>query len=266
MAPLTLTILGAGPAAPNPGGANSGYLVRQADRAVLLDCGPGTAGQIALHVDPGLLGGAAISHFHPDHYFDLVALYYLRKFSPRRSGRLPVWLPPDGRAFLDRFGRLVGKRPAMLEDVFELCEYQDGVRVDIAGLDFSFHPVQHYIPAYAMRVRGNDGAVLVFSGDAAPCAQLSRAARDADLFLCESALLEPSQDERNPAQRGHLTAAEAATAAAEAGARRLLITHYRSSPEADAHHLRTARANFDGPVELARPRATYVVSSPNVLP
>jgi ribonuclease BN (tRNA processing enzyme) len=260
MAPLTLTILGAGPAAPNPGGANSGYLVRQADRAVLLDCGPGTAGQIALHIAPEALGGAAISHFHPDHYFDLVALHYLLKFGPPRSGRLPVWLPPGGRAFLDKFGRLIGKKPAMLEDVFELFEYPLGASIDLAGLEFSFHPVQHYIPAYAMRVRGEDGALLVFSGDAAPCPQLPAAAKDADLFLCESALLETSQDERDPARRGHLTAAEAAAAAAEAGARRLLITHYRSNPEADAHHLRSAREKFNGPVELARPGKTYDVS------
>ena len=41
MAPLTLTILGAGPAAPNAGGACSGYLVQDADNAVLVDCGNG---------------------------------------------------------------------------------------------------------------------------------------------------------------------------------------------------------------------------------
>jgi ribonuclease BN (tRNA processing enzyme) len=261
MAPLTLTILGAGPAAPNPGGANSGYLVRQADSAVLLDCGPGTVGQIALHIAPERLGGAAISHFHPDHYFDLVALYYLLKFGPPRRGRLPVWLPPGGRAFLDRFGQLIGKKPAMLEDVFDLCEYPLGSAVDIDGLEFRFHAVQHYIPAHAMRIHGRDGAVLVFSGDAAPCLQLPEAARDADLFLCESSLLEASQDERDPAQRGHLTAAEAAAAATAAGAKRLLITHYRSNPEADAHHLRTAREKFRGPVELARTGETYTVSS-----
>ena len=75
MAPLTLTILGASPAAPNPGGACSGYLLRQGETAVLMDCGAGTAGRIALHVAPNRLQGVAISHLHPDHYFDLVQLY-----------------------------------------------------------------------------------------------------------------------------------------------------------------------------------------------
>lgn len=254
-----LTILGAGPAAPNPGGANSGYLVRQGDTAVLMDCGPGTAGQIALHLPPEQLTGVAISHFHPDHYFDLVALYYLLKFGPRRADRLPVWLPPGGRDFLDRFGLLVAEKPRMLEDVLELCEYPLEKSVRIGELRFEFHPVKHYIPAYAMRVTDAAGAVLVFSGDVAPCDELPRAAAGADLLLCESALLDASQDDKDPSKRGHSSAAEAATMAAAGGVKRLLITHYRSGPEQDAHHLRTAQAHFAGPIELARPGTTYTV-------
>jgi ribonuclease BN (tRNA processing enzyme) len=260
MAPLTLTILGAGPAAPNPGGANSGYLVRQGEAAVMLDCGPGTVGQIALHVEPERLSGVAISHFHPDHYFDLVALYYLLKFGPgRRPTRLPVSLPPGGLDFLDKFSRVVARKPAMFEDGFDLREYPLHTAVDLGGLEFTFHPVQHYIPAYAMRLQTTTGTVLTFSGDVAPCEALAVAAKDADLFLCESALLDASQDEPEPPRRGHMTAAEAGAAATAAGAKRLMITHYRSNPEADAHHLRTGRANFSGPVDLARPGATYTV-------
>jgi ribonuclease BN (tRNA processing enzyme) len=224
-----------------------------------MDCGPGTAGQIALHLPPHDLTGVAISHFHPDHYLDLVALYYLLKFGPPRQARLPVWLPPGGRAFLDRFGEVIAEKRAMLEDIFELHEYAAEEPVHIGALQFWFHPVQHYIPAFAMRVQDPAGAVLTFSGDVAPCDALPRAARGADLFLCESALLDVSQDENDTKQRGHMTAAEAGAAAREAGAKHLVITHYRSGAEADAHHLAAARANFDGPVDLARPGTTYTV-------
>jgi ribonuclease BN (tRNA processing enzyme) len=260
MAPLTLTILGAGPAAPNPGGANSGYLLRQANTAVVMDCGPGTAGRIALHVPVNRLDGVAISHFHPDHYFDLVALYYLLKFGEPRPGRLPVWVPPGGRAFLDRLGRLIGHgKQAMLEDVFDLRDYAPDRETKIGELSFTFHPVQHYVPSHAMRVRAVTGATIVFSADVAPCPQLVEAARNADLFLCESALLDTSQDEKDRRKRGHMTAGEAGAAARDAAAKRLLITHYRSSPEADAHHLSMARQTFNGPVELAREGKTYAV-------
>lgn len=258
---LTLTILGAGPAAPNPGGANSGYLVREtnAGSAVVMDCGPGTVGQIALHVPPHQLDGVAISHFHPDHYFDLVALYYLVKFGEPRVERLPVWVPPGGRAFLDRLGRVIADRAAMLEDVFDLCDYTPGSDVQIGGLSFTFRRVQHYVPSFAMRVSGSDGAVLTFSSDVAPCPALPEAACDADLFLCESALLDPMQDEPDPAKRGHMTAGEAAAAATQANAKRLVITHYRSGEQNEAHHLANARRFFKGPVELARPGVTYPV-------
>jgi ribonuclease BN (tRNA processing enzyme) len=259
MAPLTLTILGAGPAAPNPGGANSGYLVRNGATAVVLDCGPGTAGQIALHVQPDQLSGLAISHFHPDHYFDLVAVYYLLKFAHRRSERLPVWVPPGGREFLDRFGQVIADRETLFEDVLDLREYTPETSTAIGELEFTFLTVQHYIPAYAMRIRTRGGVVLTFSGDVAPCAQLPDAARDADLFMCESALLDASQDEKDPAARGHMSAVEAGAAAAQAGAKRLLITHYRSGPDHDAHHLARARESFSGPVDLARTGATYTV-------
>jgi ribonuclease BN (tRNA processing enzyme) len=113
--------------------------------------------------------------------------------------------------------------------------------------------------SHAMRVQSSSGAVLTFSSDVAPCAQLIEAARDADLFMCESAMLEAAQDDANPALRGHMSAAEAGAAAKQAGAKRLLITHYRSSPKRDAHHLAAAGATFGGPVELAREGQTYVV-------
>src|SRR5438309_355405 len=45
-------------------------------------------------------------------------------------------------------------------------------------------------------------------------------ARDADIFLCEATLRSPE-----PAERGHLTAAEAEEAFRASGARRLVVIH-----------------------------------------
>jgi len=39
----------------------------------------------------------------------------------------------------------------------------------------------------------------------------------------------------------------------------LLLTHYRSGETHDRHHLEAATSEFEGPVELAREGATYVV-------
>jgi ribonuclease BN (tRNA processing enzyme) len=238
-------------------------LLRAGELAVLMDCGAGTAGRIALHVAPNRLRGVAISHLHPDHYFDLVQLYYMLKFGEPRpaelSPLLPLFLPPGGRDFMRKLGKLISDRPAMLEDIYDVRDYVADCETDVGGLPFIFHPVQHYIMSHAMRVRSPSGALLTFSSDVAPCPQLIEAAQGADLFMCESAMLDAANDEPNPARRGHMSAAEAGAVAKEAGAKRLLITHYRSSPKFDAHHLAAATATFEGPVELAREGQTYVV-------
>jgi ribonuclease BN (tRNA processing enzyme) len=263
MAPLTLTILGASPAAPNPGGANAAYLVRGADTAVVVDCGPGSAGRIALHVPVNTLDGVVISHFHPDHYFDLVALYYLLKFGAARPAgyppRVPLWVPPDGREFLDRFGMVVGQRSSMFDDVFDLEEYAVYRPTRIGNLMFAFHPVQHYVPSHAMRIQSDGQSTLVYSADVAPCAALIEAARNAALFLCEASLHDASQDEHDPTRRGHMNAREAGEIARKAGARRLVITHYRSSETEDVHHLSEAAKAYQGRIELAREGQTYTL-------
>jgi ribonuclease BN (tRNA processing enzyme) len=110
-----------------------------------------------------------------------------------------------------------------------------------------------------MRIRGRDGKVLTFSSDVAPCPPLVDAARDADLFMCESAIFDASQDKQDPAQRGHMMAGEAGRIAREAGARRLLLTHYRSGPAYNDRHRQAAEQAFGGPVELAREGETYTV-------
>jgi ribonuclease BN (tRNA processing enzyme) len=265
MPPLTLTVLGASTAAPNPGGACSGYLVRDGDDSALVDCGSGVAGRLAIHLPPHQLGGIAISHLHPDHYLDLVPLYYILRFGRHKPpGRIKVLVPPGGAAFVRQLGLLLGGQPDMLADVFDFADYQPGREFRLGrgsaegALRFTFHPVRHYVPSHAMRIRGPGSATLAFSSDAGPCPELVEAARAADLFMCESALLDPAQDPQ-PERRGHTSAAEAGQIARQAGAQRLLVTHYVSGNGVDDPQRDAARRTFGGPVELAEEGKTYVV-------
>lgn len=259
---FTLTILGAGPAVPNAGGASSGYLLRHRGQAVLAECGSGVVGNLLRHLKATELQGVAISHLHADHYFDFVPLYYGLKFGQRSSrspARLPFYVPPGGQQHLRDLARLVGGTQAMLDDQMAVQEYTHGRTFEIGGLRFAFHPVQHYILSHAMRITSATGRTLVFSSDVGPCDALVEAARDADLFLCESALLDPS-DDPTPQRRGHMTAREAGEAARNAGARRLVLTHLRSDGnELDRQQLESASAAFGGPVELAREGAILTV-------
>ena len=92
--------------------------------------------------------------------------------------------------------------------------------------------------------------MIVYSADTAPTERLARFALGADLFVCEAALGDASNDS---SERGHMDAAEAGREAARAGATRLLLTHVPDEI-GDEAVLERARAEFSGPVEIARPR------------
>jgi ribonuclease BN (tRNA processing enzyme) len=257
---LRLTILGASPAYPNPGGACSGYLVRQRETSVVLDCGSGVAGRLRQWLPLHKINAFVISHLHPDHYFDLVPVFYVLRYLEQLAEPMPLYLPPDGRAQLRRLGDLSSGQPDMFESRFAIREYQAGQTYTVGDLELSFHPVQHYVPSHAIRVCGTDRRMLVFSSDVAPGSWLVDAARNADLLLCEAAILERSQDDPDPTKRGHMTAAEAGEAARDAGAHRLLLTHYRADQEGlREQHQRAAARAFGRPVEMAQEGRTYTV-------
>ena len=68
------------------------------------------------------------------------------------------------------------------------------------------------------------GQAVAFVMDTRWCAAALDLARGADLLICESTFLADEAD--LAAEYGHLTAAQAARLAAEAGARRLVLTHF----------------------------------------
>ncbi len=252
---FTLTILGSGPAVPRPGGVNSGYLIQSGGSNVMLDCGSGTAGRLRLHLMPQDLDAIVVSHFHADHFFDVVPLYYALKFGARRTPvrgtQLPLYAPPGGRDRLRRFAEVQSGQAGMFEDMYDVREYAPGRDFHVGAFHFTFHPVQHYIPSHAMRIRA-DGRELVFSSDVGPCQALVDAARDASVLMCESTILAPKEDDPDPLRRGHSTAAEAGVMARQAGVRRLILTHYQGNGGGiEALHVPAAAREFGGPVELA---------------
>jgi ribonuclease BN (tRNA processing enzyme) len=95
---MRLTVLGAGPAyTDRPGATGASYLVSSGDTHVLLDLGQGSLPRLFAAIPPTSLAAVAISHLHPDHFIDLVALrHYLRwEFHPPRRVRV---LGPSGLA------------------------------------------------------------------------------------------------------------------------------------------------------------------------
>jgi ribonuclease BN (tRNA processing enzyme) len=218
---MRLTVVGCSPAWPNPGGAQSGYLV-EGDGRLLLDCGPGVLARLREREDWPRLDAIVITHFHLDHWGDLVPWVWGTMF--RFDGDAPrpeLWLPPEGRAQLADFGVRLGSED-MFERTFELREYEGDRPFTAAGFEVTAVRVPHYrLETYALRV--SDGsATLAYSGDSGPSDSLSHLAQDADIFICEATLERGALDGE---PRGHLDLGEAIEAFEASGARRLLVTH-----------------------------------------
>ena len=109
--------------------------------------------------------------------------------------------------------------------------------------------VDHGIECAGLRLALGDAAV-VFSADTRPCPALVAHARGADLLIHEAYGVAATAAEAH--RFGHATADDAGCAARDAGARRLLLTHFRASRVADPAALGAeAAAAFGRPVELA---------------
>ena len=108
-----------------------------------------------------------------------------------------------------------------------------------------------------MRVEQHAGrriAVLAYTGDTDSCDALLPLAKGADLLLAEASF----QEGREAARGVHLTGLRAGQAAADAGCRRLVLTHVPVWTDADVV-LAEARSAFPGVVETARPGAQFLV-------
>ena len=215
---------------------------------MLLDAGPGAFSKLALAMDYAQLDAMVISHMHADHFFDLVPFRYALKYGPqRRAERMPLWLPPGGRASLDALRRAVSSdAPAtFFDDLFEVGEYDPTQGLRFGDLCLSFAKTRHFVDAFAIRVERRNASV-VYSADTAPCKAVVDLARGAALFLCEAALGLSTE----AGERGHTSASEAGAMARQAGVDRLVLTHYGASQPGDAL-IEAAKRQFPGPVVVA---------------
>jgi len=241
---VRLLVLGRNGPFPAPGEACSGYFLEEEGFGLLVECGNGVLSRLQLHLPLDGLQAVVLSHLHPDHLSDLFILRYALEGERRRekrAGPLPVWAPPEPE---EEFRRLSYK------DIYEIRPYRPGDSFEVGPFRVLSAPARHFIPAAALRVEGG-GRALAFSSDTGPSFTVSELARGADLFLCEANLLEGESE-------GHLNGYQAGELAREAGARRLLLTHFYPGTPLRELALRAGEA-FGAPVELAEEGKWYEI-------
>ena len=227
---LRMTVLGCSSAAPHASWPASGYLVEWQDTRVLLDVGQGVVRRLESLLDPRELTCVIIGHMHADHYLDMAGLRYLFPWAAQADPRLPVHLPPGGRARLDALATAISERAGFFDVAFDMVEFDPESPLRIGPLTVRFVRSRHYVPAWGLAIEAPDGARLVYTGDTGPNESMIDFARGADLLLVEAALRSATEDD--PA-RGHLTVEEAIDLAQRAEARSALIVHYDPARRAE---------------------------------
>ncbi len=227
---MRLTVLGCGPASPQPDTPASGLLIESGRTAILLDCGQGVAGRLVRRLEPARLSAIVIGHMHADHFIDVSALRYRFAWAGRTTARVPLLLPPGGLARFAELAGVVSERATFFDDAFEIREYDPSTPERIGEVDVTFVPGQHYVPAWGTSLTGPDGSRIVYAGDTGPNPGLVAAATGADLLVCEATLASTVEDD--PDARGHLTLDETLEHGRAAAVKRLLITHYPSARHA----------------------------------
>jgi ribonuclease BN (tRNA processing enzyme) len=264
---MRLTVLGKSPSWQDAGGACSGYLIEEGDTAVLVDCGNGVFAKLRERLDYVDVDAVVISHLHADHFLDLVPYSYALTYAPRQQpvpvDRWPgtdrpacpdLYVPPGARAL---FRRVVGSwgNDDLIENAFELHEYDPASEIEVGPIRIRFQAVPHFTETFAMSISSTNGSGrIVYGADSSPTEALEEFARDADLMLVEATLPRPERT----GMRGHLTPGEAGGHARGAGAKQLLLVHI--SDELDWQWARDEAAEaFGGPVEVAREGAVYEI-------
>jgi ribonuclease Z len=279
-----LVLLGTASQVPTRTRNHNGYLLRWDDEGLLFDPGEGTQRQFTFAgVSPTAVTRICITHFHGDHCLGLPGVVQ-RLALDRLDRPLDLYYPASGEEHVDHLlgGSMHGPGVEIRRHPLRGGERIDlgrawleclplHHRVDTLGYRVVEPDGRRMLPdrLAALGVRGpdvgrlqRDGRVLVDGRtvgvadasvvrrgqrfvllmDTADGPGLRAFAAGADLLVCESTFLD--EDAGLARAHGHLTAGQAGRIAADAGVRRLVLTHfsqrYRDASsfgaEAGRHH------------------------------
>jgi ribonuclease BN (tRNA processing enzyme) len=249
---VDLHVIGAGPSYTDRAGAvGAAYLVGEGGQHVLFDLGHGAFAGLAGRLDPADLEAVLISHLHPDHFIDLVALRHYLRWEPPRRRRVRV-IGPAG--LTDRIDALHAE-PGFTAQALDVERLAPG-RMEIGRFAVDVARVTHTDSSFAFRVAAADrpSPGLVYSGDCGRSEDLAALIRPGDVLLSEVSFgpgpVAPDAF--------HLDGPMVGALAQSSEAGRVLLTHLQMGFDRD-ETVETVRARFDGPVDLVDPGFTTTI-------
>jgi ribonuclease Z len=214
------------------------------EHGLLIDCGVSPRGRLEdLGINRDRIGDIFITHFHPDHAAGL-PLFLMELCL--RGRRTPVRIH-SGAETIRRIRKVMQmygwrKMPSQFPIRYHIVK-RGKCETALENREFRVlsTPVDHVVPTLGVRVEVLPArSSFVYSADTEPSANLVALARDTDLMIHEA----------TGKGTGHSSAAQAATAARDSHAGRLLLIH--TDPYADREAiLAEAKRIFPGKVDLA---------------
>lgn len=249
---MRLDVLGCSGTYPRAGGPASGYLLSHQSTHILCDAGFGTFVELIDRIEPDRLDAVVLSHRHPDHCVDFLALHHALAFGPYERRGLPVFCAPGLEARIADF--LGAGEGHVLYEVFDFHEVGETNHVDVGPFYLRFAAAAHSVPTIATRFEA-DGRSITYSADTGPGGGFPGLAKGSNVMLCEASI-EGERDEHHFVH--HLTATEAGQTARDSGVEKLILTHLPPSLDSE-QVLAEARAAFGDGVVLASPGDVYVI-------
>jgi len=247
---MILTILGSGTGVPTAERSACSFVLETGGKHLLFDLGPGTVRRLT---EAGFalsgISSVFISHFHPDHVSELVAFLFATKYPAAYRRRTPFQvIGAKGirnlyRGLVNVFGEWIELKHGLM-DMVELSS-TEADRLTGESFIVDSLPMTHIASSIGFRVTAADGTILAYTGDTDDCENAVVLARNADIFVCESALPDGMKVD------GHLTPSLAGRIASQARVKKLLLTHFY--PECESVDIEAeCRKTYDGPLLMAR--------------
>lgn len=242
----TFLVLGSSFAVPDEHHENTHLVLLGAHGLIMVDC----AGQPVLRLrkaglDFHKVTDLILTHFHPDHVYG-VPMLLMEMWLRGRQEPLRIY---GLQHTVERMALVMNAFewqdwPRMFPVTFHPVEQSAGAFVlENADFHITAMPVRHFLPTMGMRVTDKtNGRVLAYSCDTEPCPEVVQLAANADLLLHEA----------TGSGLGHASAAQAGDLGRQAGAKKLVLIHYRTGSGANLPTLvPEAEKAFGGPVALA---------------
>ena len=243
---MDLTVIGAGPAyTDDPESVGACYLIRHEGSAIALDMGQGAFARLASRIEPSRLEAIVVSHLHPDHFIDLVALRHYLRYNCQPPVRLRVLGPLGIGHRIDA----LHAQPGFSREALD-CEALAPGSVEVGPFRITTVRVTHHGDSFGFRVTpiAAHGPGLVYSGDIGVADDLRPLIQPEDVLVVEVSFGPGSV----PDGAMHLNAAAVARLAAETRPSRVLLTHLQMGHDRQAT-VAAVKAGFDGAVELVQP-------------